>query len=105
MIFRSSGDLPGTSVALVPWLWVELVRTCALPELDRVLGRTSSRPSGDTMFSVNFTSAWCVLSSLQSRTSSQISFGRRGVPDEPTRSKGLVLFACPLCCPPSPGET
>ena len=27
-----------------------------------------------------------------------------GVPDVPTRSKGLVLFACPMCCPPA-GET
>ena len=31
VIFTSSADLPEKSVALVPWLWVEPVRTCALP--------------------------------------------------------------------------
>ena len=31
VIFTSSEDLPEKSVALVPWLWAEPVRTCALP--------------------------------------------------------------------------
>ena len=37
LIFTSSEDPPERSVALVPWLWAETVRTCALPRFDRVL--------------------------------------------------------------------
>ena len=78
MIFTSSRDLPETSVALVPWLWL-LVRTCALPRFARVLRERAAVSLLTRMFSVTIlTSALYVLSSLQNQTSSQI-FGRQKV--------------------------
>ena len=53
LIFTSSEDPPERFVALVPWLWAETVRTCALPRFDQVFrerGADVQRGSLDVCF-------------------------------------------------------